>query len=136
DLVEQLGIARTWSEAGRADVVVHLLDAREAQREGVERIERELERRLERRVPIVRVHNKIDLAGVEARVERADSARSGSSSGGAMRSGGDGFVEASVGLSAKTGEGIGLLRTLLLELAGWQMGGESTFIARERHLVA
>src|SRR5690606_40052623 len=29
-----------------------------------------------------------------------------------------------------------LLRTLLLELAGWQASGESTFIARERHLIA
>ncbi len=136
DRVEQLGIARTWSEAGRADVVVHLLDAREAGGEGVERIERELERRLERPVPIVRVHNKIDLADVEARVGRADSVRSGVSPVDAVRSGGDGCVEASVWLSAKTGEGIELLRALLLELAGWQTGGESTFIARERHLVA
>ncbi len=42
----------------------------------------------------------------------------------------------SVWLSAKTGEGIDGLRRLLLELAGWQASGESTFIARERHLIA
>ncbi len=125
DPVEKLGIARTWSEAGRADVVLHLLDAREAQGEGVGRIERELERRLARRVPIVRVHNKIDLAGCPARIERVDASRRGELP-----------VEASLWLSAKTGEGIESLRSLLLELAGWQAGGESTFIARERHLVA
>jgi len=120
DVVERLGIARTWQEAGRADVVVHLLDAREGDAAGARAIEDELEALLARHVPIVRVHNKIDLAGVEARVERAASPRN----------------EASVWLSAKTGEGIALLRTLLLDLAGWQAGGESTLIARERHLLA
>ncbi len=123
DVVERLGIARTWQEAGRADVVVHLLDAREGDAAGARAIEDELEAMLARHVPIVRVHNKIDLVGVEARVERA------------ARSRGE-TVEASVWLSAKIGEGIELLRALLLELSGWQAGGESTFIARERHLVA
>jgi tRNA modification GTPase len=42
----------------------------------------------------------------------------------------------SVWLSAKTRAGIDLLRARLLELAGWQASGESTFIARERHLIA
>jgi tRNA modification GTPase len=120
DVVERMGIARTWQEAGRADVVVHLLDAREVDAAGARAIEDALEALLARHVPIVRVHNKIDLVGVEPRVERAASPRN----------------EASVWLSAKTGEGIALLRTLLLDLAGWQAGGESTFIARERHLVA
>jgi len=123
DVVERLGIARTWQEAGRADVVVHLLDAHEGDAAGARAIEDELEAMLARHVPIVRVHNKIDLVGVEARVERA------------ARSRGE-TVEASVWLSAKIGEGIELLRALLLELSGWQAGGESTFIARERHLVA
>ncbi|MCD6672934.1 MAG: tRNA uridine-5-carboxymethylaminomethyl(34) synthesis GTPase MnmE [Burkholderiaceae bacterium] len=131
DVVERLGIARTWHEVGRADVVVHLLDAREADAAGVAAIEEELERRLEARVPIVRVHNKIDLARTEACVERA--AQGAKQDAASIR---ERSVEASVWLSAKTGEGIALLRTLLLELAGWQAGGESTFIARERHLVA
>jgi tRNA modification GTPase len=39
-------------------------------------------------------------------------------------------------LSARTGEGIELLRRTLLEHAGWQSAEESVFIARERHLVA
>jgi tRNA modification GTPase len=40
-----------------------------------------------------------------------------------------------VHLSAKTGAGIDLLRSQLLERAGWHPAEESPFIARERHLV-
>lgn len=115
DQVEKLGIARTWAEAAQADVVLHLLDARETDTAAALAIERELDHRLAEAVPMVRVYNKIDLAGVAPRVDRAVS---------------------SVWLSAKTGDGIDLLRGLLLELAGWQASGESTFIARERHLIA
>jgi len=116
DQVEKLGIARTWAEAAQADVVLHLLDARETDTAAALAIERELDHRLAETVPMVRVYNKIDLAGVEPRVDRA--------------------AVSSVWLSAKTGTGIDLLRGLLLELAGWQASGESTFIARERHLIA
>lgn len=121
DPVERLGIARTWHEAGRADVIVHLLDARESDAASAQAIERELGERLEPAVPIVRAYNKIDLVGVDASVESRQ-ARSG--------------VHASVWMSAKTGAGLEQLRATLLELAGWQAGGESTFLARERHLVA
>ena len=124
DPVERLGIARTWAEAAEADVVVHLLDARRADAAAAQAIEHELEHRLAEAVPVVRVYNKIDLAGVAARVERqvyvAETMPNVSS----------------VWLSAKTGDGVDGLRRLLLELAGWQESGESTFIARERHLIA
>jgi len=120
DHVERLGIARTWAEAAQADVVVHMLDAREADAAAAAQIEEELTRRLVEGVPVVRVYNKIDLAGTNARVVRGEDSQNVSS----------------VWLSAKTGEGLDGLRHLLLELAGWQPGGESTFIARERHLVA
>jgi len=116
DQVEKLGIARTWAEAAQADVVLHLLDARETDTAAALAIERELDHRLAESVPMVRVYNKIDLAGVEPRVDRK--------------------AVSSVWLSAKAGTGIDLLRGLLLELAGWQASGESTFIARERHLIA
>ncbi len=144
DQVERLGIARTWAEAARADVVLHLLDARETDTVAALAIERELDHRLAEAVPMVRVYNKIDLAGKAARVEQADSA--GTVSDRAAPGAGEtigkkswperGQSVSSVWLSAKTGTGIDLLRTLLLELAGWQASGESTFIARERHLIA
>jgi tRNA modification GTPase len=39
-------------------------------------------------------------------------------------------------VSAKTGAGLDALRHALLEAAGWSTGGESVFLARERHLRA
>ena len=39
-------------------------------------------------------------------------------------------------LSAKTGQGIDLLRTQLLTAAGWQPANEGLYLARERHVQA
>jgi tRNA modification GTPase len=69
--------------------------------------------RLPRDRPILRVWNKIDLAGLAPRA-----------------------TDDAVWLSAKDGRGIDLLRAALLRLAGWHGAGEGTFIARERHLEA
>jgi tRNA modification GTPase len=41
-----------------------------------------------------------------------------------------------VAVSAKTGEGLDRLRRAILDAAGWSSTGESTFLARERHLRA
>jgi tRNA modification GTPase len=72
---------------------------------------------LPQRLRRVVVHNKIDLAGAAPRIVAEK----------------DGTA---VYLSAKTGEGVDLLRKTLLQHAGWQSAEESVFIARERHLVA
>jgi len=116
DEVERIGIARTWDEIGRADVVL-LLGVAEREAGGDPPLAAEVLDRTGPRVPVVHVWNKIDLAGMPAASQ------------------GDG-AERSVWLSARTGEGIDGLRRCLLELAGWQGAGESQFIARERHLVA
>jgi tRNA modification GTPase len=49
-----------------------------------------------------------------------------------------GFVPpvGAVAVSAKTGEGMDRLRKAILAAAGWSSTGESTFLARERHLRA
>lgn len=39
-------------------------------------------------------------------------------------------------MSAKTGEGLGLLHDELLRVAGWSGSGEDVVLARERHLEA
>jgi len=114
DEVERIGIERTWGEIGRADVVLHLLDAREA----LSADDVAIAARFPTGVPVVRVRNKADLAGVESSSEMA----------------GDDVRE--VRLSAKTGDGIALLRSELLQIAGWQAGAESIYLARERHLIA
>ncbi len=113
DAVERMGIARTWSEIDRADVVLLLVDARA----GVTSQDLELVARIPERITRVFVHNKIDLVDTEPRV-----LRSGASS--------------DLYLSAKTGAGVALLRAELLAIAGWQHGAEDLFMARERHLVA
>ncbi len=111
DEVERIGIARTWDEVARADVILHLLDAADPEHTGMDQ---RIAEHLPRGVPLVRVFNKVDLAGGEARAEGREA----------------------VWLSAKTGAGIDGLRRVLLELAGWQGAGEAQFIARERHLQA
>src|SRR5476649_1110675 len=114
DEVERIGIERTWGEIGRADVVLHLLDAREP----LSADDAAISARFPAGVPVVRVLNKADLAGVEASADVAD----------------DGVME--VRLSAKTGDGIAIVRSELLKIAGWQAGAESIYLARERHLIA
>ena len=53
-----------------------------------------------------------------------------------MRARSAGTAPREVYLSAKTGEGLGLLRQALLAAAGWQRSGETLFLARARHLRA
>jgi tRNA modification GTPase len=113
DEVERIGIARTWSEVGRADVILHLLDADR----GPSRADEEVAEGFPDDVPIIRVWNKIDLSGHKPSVDEMD-----------------GIV--SVYLSSHTKAGIDLLRSALLRLAGWQPAGESLYLARERHLIA
>jgi tRNA modification GTPase len=116
DEVEAIGISRTWHAIERADVLLLVVDAAS----GVTIRDREIIARLPQRLPHVVVFNKIDLMGDPARET------------GSARTGG----ETHVWLSAKTGEGIDLLRGALLSIAGWRTTGEDLFLARERHIVA
>jgi tRNA modification GTPase len=113
DEVERLGIARTWGEIGKADVVLLLVDAAA----GVTSQDMELLARIPQGAKRVFVHNKIDLVGAEPQVQRGE-------------------ASTNIHLSAKTGAGMDLLHAELLGIAGWQQGAEDLFMARERHLVA
>ncbi len=113
DEVERMGIARTWREIDKADVVLLLVDARA----GVTKQDLELVERIPPGAKRVFVHNKIDLAGGAPLVQR-------------------GQASTDIHLSAKTGAGVDLLRTELLAVVGWQPGAEDLFMARERHLTA
>lgn len=112
DEIEKIGIARTWREIERADVVVLLVDARS----GVVDAEREILAQLPAHLARITVHNKVDLTGRAA--ERHDES--------------DGVA---ISLSAKHGDGVDMLRLELLRIAGWHPA-EDVFIARERHLRA
>lgn len=116
DVVEKIGIARSWQEIERSDVVLLLVDART----GVTDADRDILARLPERLQRITVYNKIDLAGRAP--ERHDE----------HDAHGDAVA---ISLSAKANQGIELLRAELLHIAGWHQA-EDVFIARERHLRA
>ena len=113
DVVERIGIERTWGEVGKADVIMHLLDADH----GPMRADDDIVAAFPEGIPVIRVWNKIDLSGHKPSVDQQEDATN-------------------VYLSAHEHTGIDLLRAELLRIAGWQQTGESLFLARERHLIA
>ncbi|MNK23504.1 tRNA modification GTPase MnmE [compost metagenome] len=109
DTVESIGIARTWQEIERADVILHLQDATQPGDE----LDAQITARLPPRTPVLKVFNKLDLLSAPF------AARPGE-----------------LGVSAKRGAGLDALRAELLRIAGWNPGAESPWLARERHLHA
>lgn len=163
DTVESIGIARTWAEIEKANVIIHLKDARDPAGE----LDAAIKLRLPARTPVLEVHNKMDLvpdgattkpgiyeeavrqAAVEGGMPKMDDDGStagesrtsrlqavehaGADSNGQLRHEPGVSVLA---ISAKTGIGLDDLRRKLLDIAGWNPGAESPWLARERHLVA
>ena len=112
DTVERIGIERTWREIERADVILRLVDAVQG-----EPSDDDIDRRLPPSVQRITVVNKIDLVGLAAgRSEMAGRIR--------------------LQVSARSGEGVELVRQALLCIAGWHAHGEDVILARERHLTA
>ncbi|MEI2416574.1 tRNA uridine-5-carboxymethylaminomethyl(34) synthesis GTPase MnmE [Orrella sp. JC864] len=109
DTVERLGIARSWSEIERADVIVHLQDA--TQPNSV--LDAAIAARRNPSTPVLAVWNKSDLLAEWP-----------------------GMQTGRIAVSAKTGRGLDELRVELLRLAGWTPGGESPWLARQRHVLA
>jgi tRNA modification GTPase len=116
DIVETIGIGRAWQAVSKADLVLLLLDARL----GETAADREILSQLPQGLPRIRVMNKVDLTQEPPRIERSTNDRGATT----------------VWLSAKTGTGIDLLRTLLMASIGWRGGSEGLYMARERHLQA
>jgi tRNA modification GTPase len=113
DEVERIGIERTWAEIGKADVILRLIEAGDR----VSSEEAEIDARIDSSIPRVIVSNKIDLIGLPAGRETL---------GGVAR----------ISLSARTGEGVDLLRDELASIAGWRIEADEVPLARERHVLA
>jgi len=109
DVVEQEGIKRTWIEIEQADRALLLVDDKTGITEDDERIRQKLPASLE--VTIVR--NKIDLTDTKAKEQNNE-----------------------IALSAKSGEGVELLRAHLKKIMGYTGLTEGVFLARRRHLDA
>ena len=110
DPVEAIGIARALTNAEDADVVLEMRVA------GMEGRPPTLLFDVDEAKKII-VVNKIDLLG--------ESGRLGTKDGIPM-----------VCLSAKTGDGVEMLKSILLEKIGVRRSDEAPFMARERHLNA
>lgn len=125
DEVESIGIARSWAEIEKADVIVHLQDARAPG----DILDTAITQRLPAQTPVLKVYNKIDLLDQPEQVSNtpittppdADSASP---------------TTIAIHISAKQGAGLNQLRQTLLGIAGWQPGSESPWLARQRHLDA
>jgi tRNA modification GTPase len=115
DAVEKIGIARTRSAIEKADLALLLID----DSLGVTLEDRSILDSLPAGLPVIRIHNKIDLLNGLPHAKDCEG-------------------QPEIYLSAKTGAGVALLRRKLLEMAGWQPHsvGEGIFMARHRHLQA
>ena len=113
--MEQIGIARSWEAIAQADLVLHLVDATQAQQP---ELLTEIRSKLKAAVPVITVYNKLDLLGPESVLAHEAQAES-------------------VWISARTGEGLDSLRGRILQIAGWDSSRtETPYLARERHLQA
>lgn len=113
DVVEKIGIERTWAAVDQADLALLLIDGRD----GVTADDAAILARLPDRLPRVVVFNKIDLSGEATGLSEGDGHQI-------------------VHLSARSGAGVDVLRHVLLDAIGWQGEREGLYLARERHLDA
>ncbi len=110
DRVEKEGIKRAWQEVRRADCVLMVIDANVAEEK--ELLGEAITKALPGNVPVICVFNKIDTLGLTAKSE-----------------------DSTVYLSAKSGDGIDLLKAKIKDIVGYQPA-EGQFLARRRHMLA
>ena len=116
DVVEKIGIERTWAAVAKADVVLHLQDLNDTSNADADLLTR-LQQHTPSDTPLLTLTNKADLL---TKTQRA-----------ALQTDDQHLI-----LSAKTGSGLGELRERLLQIVGFEKTQTDTFIARERHLTA
>ncbi len=117
DAVEKIGIARSWQEIERADVVLQIVDAQT----GVTPADHAIAVKLPAGIERIVIENKCDMLG-----------DGGEAAPGRFMAG----QQIHLRLSAKSGAGMALLHDELLRIAGWTGHGEDVLLARERHLDA
>lgn len=117
DEVERIGIVRAWSEIEQADRILLMLDSTEADNQDLEKVRSEFLTKLPSNIPVTIVRNKADLSGEN-----------------------EGIVEQNgytvITLSAKTQQGVALLREHLKQSMGYQTnmeGGFSLAVAILKH---
>jgi tRNA modification GTPase len=124
DEVEKIGVARAWGEIESADAVLFLHDLVRCTGENAEdaaicaaedqNIATSIRLKLSEKTPVIHVWNKSDLVSSAARQA----------------------APAGVLISAKSGDGLHVLRQKILTTVGWQVAPDGVFMARERHVQA
>ncbi|NHB62516.1 tRNA uridine-5-carboxymethylaminomethyl(34) synthesis GTPase MnmE [Photorhabdus sp. RW14-46] len=117
DEVERIGIERAWQEIEQADRVLFMVDSTTTNAVEPVEIWPEFMARLPKSLPITVVRNKTDMTDEETSIAEV--------SGYSL-----------IRLSARSGEGIDLLRDHLKETMGFSSNTEGGFLARRRHLQA
>lgn len=117
DEVERIGIARAWTEIEQADRVLFMVDGTTTDETNPHNLWPEFMQRLPANVPVTVVRNKADLTGEELGYSEVNS-------------------YSLIRLSARTGQGVELLREHLKETMGFSTTAEGGFLARRRHLQA
>ena len=113
DVIEKEGVKRAKHTAGMADLIIHVVDDTCPLDQDVDEIDFPGERNL-----IIKVHNKIDQSGRTAGVITSQ----------------DGITR--VGVSAKTGEGLQSLTSVIETILLGEGHQTSQFSARQRHVEA
>jgi len=116
DPIEKFGIEKTWSSLEKGHMALFLVEASK----GITDYEKSILARLPRDIKRIWIFNKIDLFNGAPKIEQLDN-------------------DQIVYMSAKTGEGLDLLKQAILNEVGFKKnleGSENKFIARKRHLEA
>lgn len=117
DEVERIGIERAWNEIEQADRVLFMVDGTTTAATEPAEIWPEFMARLPSSLPITVVRNKADITGEALGLSEVNG-------------------HSLIRLSARTGEGIDLLRDHLKQSMGFTSNMEGGFLARRRHLQA
>ena len=116
DPIEKFGIEKTWSSLEKGHVALFLVEASK----GITDYEQSILGRLPTGIKRIWIFNKIDLLNGKAKLKKLNN-------------------DQIVYMSAKTGEGLDLLKQAILNEVGFKEnseGSENKFIARKRHLEA
>ena len=116
DPIEKFGIDKTWSSLEKGHIALFLVDVGK----GITDYEKSIVNRFPKEIKRIWIYNKIDLIKTKAKVEQINN-------------------DQIVYMSAKTGEGLSLLKKVILNTVGFEgnvEGNQSKFMARKRHLEA
>ncbi len=112
DIIEQEGVRRAWKEIEQCDRLLYVIDAQTK-----DDIPEDIYNLIPENTGLSVVFNKTDLCGEQNRVVEAN-------------------TRTEIYLSARSGEGVELLRQHLKQCMGYEKHTEGQFIARRRHITA